>query len=186
MKATGGRLFYLMGASGAGKDSLIAYARRGLQGRSSALFAHRYITRLSDADGENHVYLSPEEFEQRLRAGCFALHWDSHGYRYGIGLEIEQWLTLGLKVVVNGSRGYLPQARQRYPDLQAVLIQVSPERLGERLRRRGRESAAEIAERMRRAGDFVEQMRNTPDLMTIDNDGSLEDAGHHLVALLRG
>lgn len=184
MNTTNSKLYYLIGASGAGKDSLIAYARQHLQGQYPVIFAHRYITRLPDADGENHIYLSPAEFAQRLRAGCFAMHWDSHSYRYGIGIEIDQWRALGLNVVVNGSRGYLPQARQRYPDLQPVLITVSPERLGERLRQRGRESAAEIAERMRRAGEFVEQLRETPGLLTVNNDGPLAEAGEHLVKLL--
>ncbi|MCP5424512.1 MAG: phosphonate metabolism protein/1,5-bisphosphokinase (PRPP-forming) PhnN [Gammaproteobacteria bacterium] len=178
-------LFYLMGASGAGKDSLIAYARQRLDGLSSTVFAHRYITRPPSAEGENHIYLSPAEFEQRWRVGCFAMHWDSHGYRYGIGIEIDCWLDLGLTVLVSGSRGHLPQARQRYPDLRAVLVKVSPERLGERLRRRGRESADEIAERMRRAGAFGESLREVPDLIILDNDGPLEEAGTCLLKLLR-
>ncbi len=53
-----GRLFYVVGASGAGKDSLIEYARNALGSRDAVVFAHRYITRPPTARGENHVALS--------------------------------------------------------------------------------------------------------------------------------
>lgn len=181
-----GRLFYVIGASGAGKDSLMRYARRRLAERGEVIFAHRYITRAPDPDplGEQHVPISEPEFEQRLRAGCFAMHWDSHGYRYGIGVEIDQWLALGLSVVVNGSRAYLAQARHRYPELCPVLIRVSPQRLRGRLLARGRETAAEIEERLQRAGEFGIQMQGISGLVVIDNDGDLQAAGGRLVELL--
>lgn len=57
-----GRIFYVIGASGAGKDSLIAYARRVLNGDEGVLFAHRYITRLLDGNSENFIALSTAEF----------------------------------------------------------------------------------------------------------------------------
>ena len=53
-----GTLFYVVGASGAGKDSLLAYARAALGGGTPVFFAHRYITRPAEAGGENHVALS--------------------------------------------------------------------------------------------------------------------------------
>ncbi len=181
-----GRLFYVIGASGAGKDSLMRYARQKLAERGGVIFAHRYITRAPDSDplGEQHVPLSEPEFEQRLRAGCFAMHWDSHSHRYGIGVEIDQWLALGLNVVVNGSRAYLAQARERYPELFPVLISVSLQRLRGRLVTRGRETAAEIEERLQRAAAFDIQMQGISGLMVIDNDGDLQAAGGRLVELL--
>jgi D-tyrosyl-tRNA(Tyr) deacylase len=182
-----GRLFYLMGASGAGKDSLMRYAREKLASQPGVIFAHRYITRPSavDPSGENYISLSEPEFEQRHQAGCFAMHWQSHGYRYGIGVEIDQWLTLGLKVVVNGSRAYLEQALRRYPGrLCPILIEVSPQRLRERLLARGRETVTEIEKRLQRASNFAEQVRKTPDWVVIDNEGELKEAGEGLVALL--
>jgi ribose 1,5-bisphosphokinase len=183
-----GRLFYLMGASGAGKDSLMRYAREKLASQRGVIFAHRYITRPSSAvglSGENYIPLSEPEFEQRRQAGCFAMHWQSHGYRYGIGVEIEQWLALGLKVVVNGSRAYLEQALRRYPGrLCPILIEVSPQRLRERLLARGRETVAEIEKRLQRASNFTAQVLERPNWVVIDNEGELKEAGERLVALL--
>ena len=105
-----GVLLYVIGASGSGKDSLINYARESLEQNFRVVFAHRYITRPQDAGGENHVALSEAEFDSRLAQKLIPLHWRSHGLRYGIGCELNQWLAKGLTVILNGSRGYLSEA----------------------------------------------------------------------------
>ncbi|WP_425449989.1 phosphonate metabolism protein/1,5-bisphosphokinase (PRPP-forming) PhnN [Virgifigura deserti] len=177
-----GRLVYVMGPSGAGKDSLIGYARQRLVGSPNLVFVHRYITRPADAGGENHVALSELEFESRLRQRCFGLHWSSHGHRYGIGAEIDLWLARGLHIVVNGSRAHLDEAARRYPTLLPLLITIKPEALRARLQRRGRETAAEIERRVARA---TEVACTHPRLVAISNDGDLAVAGEALVALLK-
>jgi ribose 1,5-bisphosphokinase len=171
-----GKLFYLMGASGAGKDSLL----RGCRTRTKAfslplLIAHRYITREPDGVGENHVWLSEVEFEQRVALGAFAMYWQANGYRYGIGREVDQWLLQGSQVLMNGSRAYLEQARARYGQtLVPVLVKVAPERLRRRLVQRGRETAAEIDARIARARDL--EQRIPEDSVVVENDGAIEEA----------
>jgi ribose 1,5-bisphosphokinase len=177
-----GKLFYVVGPSGSGKDSLIRYARRRLGSDPGVVFAHRYITRPVELNGENHIALTEAEFDARLAAGLFAMHWASHGWRYGIGLEINLWLAKGCNVVMNGSREYLPEARRLYPTLKAILITVSPEILAERLRARGRETEDQIAERIARARAFMPPEEG--DLEIIQNDSELEIAGERLVQLL--
>lgn len=179
MKAS---LIYVVGASGSGKDSLMAYARAALAGDCRVAFAHRYITRAADAGGENHVALTPEEFESRRTAGLLAMDWNSHGYAYGIGIEINQWLAKGVTVVVNGSRDYLDVAARRYPELRPVWIAVSPPVLRARLQARGRESAEEIEARLARSPDQPSSIRKGE---TLRNDGELEAAGQALVELIR-
>ena len=76
-----GRLIYVMGASGVGKDSLLReLARR----RPDALVAHRYITRTSGG-AENCIELSREAFQWRREQGLFCLWWSAHGLDYGAG-----------------------------------------------------------------------------------------------------
>jgi len=149
------RLIYVMGASGSGKDSLMRYAREKLARHPNIVFAHRYITRPADAGGENHVSLSPDEFASRAAAGLFALHWQSHGHHYGIGIEINQWLANGATVIVNGSREYLPHVVSRYGDVVPLLIEVSPDVLRERLLRRGRETREQVEKRLQRHQDLA-------------------------------
>lgn len=182
--STVGRLFYVVGPSGAGKDTLLAYARTRLGGDAPIVFAHRYITRPHADATENHVALSDDEFELRLARGCFAMHWRSHGHRYGIGIEINQWLARGLGVVVSGSREHVTVAQERYPDLALVWISAPPELLRARLADRGRESGEAIAARLERALTFNVPLRE-PDLR-LDNVGRSEHAGGKLVEYLRG
>ena len=51
-------LVYVMGPSGAGKDSVLDRARTMLSVEAPVAFAHRYITRPADIGGENHVALT--------------------------------------------------------------------------------------------------------------------------------
>jgi ribose 1,5-bisphosphokinase len=181
-----GHLIYVMGPSGAGKDSLLAYARARL-GASNLLFAHRYITRAADAGSENHVALSPQEFEWRAARGLFALQWSSHDLHYGVGIEILAWLERGANVVVNGSRGHFAQALQQYPDLAAIVIDAHPEVLAQRLAARGRESAAAIGARLARQPAFeLAQPGVAPSYRArIDNSATLAQGGAAFLAALQ-
>lgn len=58
-----GKLIWLMGASGSGKDSLLTELRQRKQ--TQLLVAHRYITRDASAGSENHIALSEQEFYPR-------------------------------------------------------------------------------------------------------------------------
>jgi len=175
------KLFYVIGASGAGKDTLINFARTRINGVEKVIFAHRYITRPPFSGNENHVHLTEEEFKARINANLFALHWESHGKYYGIGTEINSWMENGFNVVVNGSRQYLPVAQQIYPDITVILIDASPEVINQRLNNRGREDAGEIAKRIMRTADINSDLTNC---IRIVNDSTVEDAGEELVNII--
>ncbi|NJK97819.1 MAG: hypothetical protein HC905_25520 [Bacteroidales bacterium] len=83
--------------------------------------------------GENYISLTETEFLLGKKAGFFSMDWQSHGYYYGLGIEINLWLHKGFGVVVNGSREYLPTAATLYPNMKVCLIQVSQDKLLERL-----------------------------------------------------
>ena len=178
-----GVLLYVIGASGCGKDSLMQFAREALASESDVVFAHRYITRPAHAGGENHVALSEAEFDARLRRNLFAMHWHSHGLRYGLGCELNHWLAKGLTVVVNGSREYLDQASKKYSELKPMLIEVSTATLRQRLQARGRESDADIETRLIRAEAF--RQLNHPQLLRLTNDAPLNETGAAFVKLIR-
>ena len=103
-----GKLIWLMGPSGSGKDSLLAELR--LREQTQLLVAHRYITRDASAGSENHIALSEQEFFTRAGQNLLALSWHANGLYYGVGVEIDLWLHAGFDVLVNGSRAHLPQA----------------------------------------------------------------------------
>ncbi|PQP00189.1 phosphonate metabolism protein/1,5-bisphosphokinase (PRPP-forming) PhnN [Pseudomonas frederiksbergensis] len=182
-----GRLIYLMGPSGSGKDSLIEAARRPLRAHNCEV-VRRVITRSAESVGEDAIEVSREEFERRRNKGDFALSWQANGLDYGIPVLIDQWLKEGRDVLINGSRGHLEQAQQRYPKLLPVLLTVRDEVLRERLRRRGRESLAEIEARLHRntlftADDSDNSMGDAP-IRRLDNSGDLAVTVARLLELL--
>ncbi len=174
------KLFYVIGASGAGKDTLINYARTRINGSENLIFAHRYITR-EPAGNENHIALSHDEFQQRIQAKLFALYWESHGNFYGVGCEINNWMQNGFNVVVNGSRQYLPTARKIYPDINVILISASPEVISQRLAERGREDIAEIEKRIARTSEISADLTGCAH---IQNNTTIEEAGNELISLI--
>ncbi len=174
-----GRIFYVMGASGVGKDSLLGYVRGRVRSSDRILFAHRYITRPAGGN-ENHVALSEPEFTRRLQAGLFCFSWASHGFRYGIGIEIDFWTKAGFDVVINGSREAYAAARMERP-VEGVLITASHDTLRDRLVARGRESERDVEARLARSATFAVPS----DVRAISNDGPLEHAGNALLEVLR-
>jgi ribose 1,5-bisphosphokinase len=173
----GGRLVYVVGPSGAGKDTVIAWARDHLPPGSEVRFAKRTVTRpaLSGADGD--VAATHEEFEAAQSRGEFAMAWAANGLRYGIAATIREWLARGRTAVVNGSRGYLPQALRDFPHLEIVLVTARPEVLRARLVARGREDVTRIAERLARDVALPEGKV----ALRIVNDGDPANAGRLLL-----
>lgn len=176
-----GRLIYLMGPSGAGKDSLLQAAALPLAERGAHI-VRRVITRSAEAVGEDAEAVTPAAFAERESDGAFAMSWRANGLRYGIPRQLDAWLAQGQTVLVNGSRGYLAEARRRYPDLLAVLLKVEPEVLRQRLLARGRESLDEIEARLARNAAFAERVPGP--LVELDNSAALEDCVWRLVALV--
>lgn len=177
-----GRLIYVVGPSGAGKDSVLEHARKHAPLEISTVFARRIITRPAGAGGEQHVALSTAAFSLLRRQQAFALSWQANGLLYGIGREILDWMHAGLNVVVNGSREYLPVAAADFPDLVVVHVTAPPAVLRERLASRGREHAADIESRLVRTTTFT--LPTGLVSTTIINDTTIEAAGEAFIELL--
>lgn len=177
-----GRLLYIVGPSGSGKDSVIDYVRAHVPLNANGVFARRTITRPAPAGGENHIAVTAQEFAALLASGAFAMHWRANGFAYGIGREIGAWLDEGRTVVVSGSREHLPQALAGFPHMQVVSVTASRETLRARLAARGRENAPDIEARLARAS--AQALPPGIAALEIDNDGDIEQAGRALLRLL--
>ncbi len=116
--------------------------------------------------------------------GRLAMRWSSHGCQYGIGRSIDGSLEHGICVIVNGSRGYLPEALRRYPDLLPVLVEADPAILRQRLLARGREQGQDLEERLQRAPAPLPATA-LERLVRIDNSGKLAAAVHILENVVR-
>ncbi len=174
MNSESARLFYLVGPSGAGKDTLLAALARDLPAAAGLRVAQRCITRARHPGDEDHIELSADEFARRERAGEFLFAWRSHGFSYGVERGVLDWLGAGDDVIVNGSRAYLETALAIYPRLSPVWIAVPDSVLRERLGARGRETAAQIEARIRRNHELEQRFRSRYD--SIRNDRSIAEA----------
>ncbi len=187
MKCYSGLLVYLVGPSGAGKDSLLEAAKNyfveGITpaGYPCVHFAKRYITRPSEASNETHIELTPLDFTVRSQKGDFVMEWHRHGLSYGIGREILAFLKQGGMVVMNGSREYAAQAFTRVAPILLVEVTVRPDVLRHRLELRGRENQQAIESRLRQAEI---NMPEFPHHARIDNSGHLKSAQDAFINLL--
>lgn len=167
-----GRLIYLMGPSGSGKDTVLQGLGR-LMGEGAWL-APRLITRPATDTERGAVSVSYAEFLRLERSGALAMSWRANGLAYGVSSEINARLAAGCDVLVNGSREYLPEARRRYGELLPVLLSVSPDILYQRLLARGRETPDQIHRRLMRNARLAEAAEEVR-VMVLDNSGPLEN-----------
>ena len=148
------QLIYVVGPSGAGKDSLLHWLRAHLPAHWPLTWARRTIDRPCAPQGEVHESVNKSEFDLLLAQHEFALHWAANAHQYGIRhtelapLAEQQWVFL------NGSRAHLPQAAQLYPGLTVLHITADFAVLRKRLQERGRESSAAIENRLGRTLDL--------------------------------
>jgi len=166
------RLVYVIGPSGAGKDSVLQGLREAWPDAASAHWVRRTITRAPQAGGERHEAVDPDRFSLLCEAGAFAMHWVANGLAYGVRRSELQPLRDGRWVFVNGSRAWLPCLQQQWPDATVVHIGASPAVLARRLAARGRESAEAVAERLARQVP----LNLPPGAIRIDNDHELDEA----------
>lgn len=174
-----GRVFAVVGPSGAGKDTLIDAARLA---RPDLVVVRRVITRPQGAGGEDFDGVTEAEFDLRQSRGDFALHWKAHGLRYGIPRATLDLRHAGQDVLFNGSRAALDRALAVLPDLTVIRVVVPSAVLMDRLLARGRESRAEIEARVLRAGTDIPAGFAVID---VRNDGPLADGVARFLAALQ-
>ncbi|MCK5346936.1 MAG: hypothetical protein KAR20_26185 [Candidatus Heimdallarchaeota archaeon] len=168
-----GQLFFLVGNSGSGKDSLLKAALEAWPSNLPSIkIPRRYITR---PPHETEIFhsITPKEFQKMKLAGKFCFTWHIYDLDYGVPHEILQWLQQDALVVVNVSRKIIPEARREFPTLKVIFVKVPFEITLERIKHRGREDPSDpvFQERVSRArklehfsdADFV-----------VDNSGDLK------------
>lgn len=159
------------GPSGAGKDSVLAWAREALAPHPAICFAQRLVTR-AQQPGSEHEEISLQGLRDLQQRGELAWRWEAHGHAYGVRATYASRVREGDVVVVNGSREHARDLAGR-DDVRCVMLTAPPDVLEQRLRLRGREDASGVASRMARnaaqPAPFADRV--------IVNGGALEQAG---------
>jgi phosphonate metabolism protein PhnN/1,5-bisphosphokinase (PRPP-forming) len=176
-----GTLALVVGASGAGKDALIAGARTILAQDTRFAFPERIITRPPHS-AENHASLSEAEFVRAAQEGRFALTWEAHGLCYGVPASIDEMIRDSKTVVVNASRAITGTARRRYARVCLVLVECPLPIRAARLAQRGRETHNSVEARLARQ---VAAFDPAGADVRIDNSGPLHDGVRAFIEALR-
>ena len=174
-----GRLIAVVGPSGVGKDSVMAGM---IAARPDMRLVRRTITRAPGLGGEDYDAVTPEAFDAAAQDGAFCVHWTAHGLSYGIPSDVLTDVQRGKDCLANFSRSALEQANAIFPNLTVLNIPASPATLAKRLAGRGRETEAEIAARLAQADKCLPAGL---DVVTIANDGALEDTVTKALAALQ-
>jgi ribose 1,5-bisphosphokinase len=175
-----GRLVAVAGPSGAGKDTLLRFARNLLRADPNIVFPRRLITREPSAD-EDHESLSDADFAAAVAAGGFAFWWAAHGLNYAVDATLDDDIRAGKTVVCNVSRAVISDLRCRYANVRVVLVTAPAEVLAARLAARGRATDGTLGARLARSAPPQSDL--APDAV-IENVGDLQDGGEMLVTAI--
>ena len=173
-----GAWIFVCGPSGAGKDSVLAWAQQALSAHRNIVFARRLVTR-NLQPGSDHDSLSGEDFQTLLQNGELRWHWQAHGFHYGIDMRYDADVQAGHLVLVNGSRAHVADL---VPStlLRVVQITASPSTLAARLTQRGRDTPSAVTERLVRNAHSTALDADC----VITNEADLPAAGQRLVDYL--
>jgi guanylate kinase len=150
-----GTLYIVAAPSGAGKSSLVnACIARDPAIRLSISFTSR-AARPGERHAEHYHFVSVEAFQRMVAAGDFFEHALVHGDWKGTARQsVEPQLAAGHDVLLEIDWQGARQVREKVPDAVSVFIlPPSREALQQRMRARGQDSEAVMAQRLAAARD---------------------------------
>lgn len=140
--------------------------------------------RPGERDGVDYYFLTPAEFEARVRADEFLEHAEVHGNRYGtLRRPVERRLAHGMDAILEIDPQGAFQVRKRMNRSRLIFIKApSTEDLERRIRHRGAESDDQIRTRLETARKELD-LEGTYDRVVMNDDVSR--AVDDLVAYIR-
>ncbi len=179
---TNHRLFYFVGPSGAGKDTLINRLRQTPHFSSEIYFVKRLVDRPAHESTLLDEYLSSSDFAKALDHQELAMHWVANQHQYGIRVsELDHALRYPMSVI-NGSRAYAFELKSKYPYAEIIHITASESSIKGRLQIRQRENNVEIEKRIKR----THELSGYRDQYSVEilNDDSIDTAFEQLIQFI--
>jgi guanylate kinase len=179
-----GQVFVITGPSGVGKGTLIRALLARIPSLEISVSATTRQPRPGEQPGVDYHFLTPEQFEERVRSGDFLEHATYAGNRYGtLRSELEHRLGAGTPLVLELELQGARQVRSAMPDALAVFIAPpSSDALRERLRARGTDSPQQMEARLRTAEQELGARSEFAHVVVNDR---LEDAVEELTRIVQ-
>ncbi|HWF55263.1 MAG TPA: guanylate kinase [Solirubrobacteraceae bacterium] len=178
------KVFVITGPSGVGKGTLIRGLLERVPDLQLSVSATTRAPRPGEENGVAYHFLTPEQFDARVRAGDFVEHAVYSGNRYGtLRSELERRTAAGVPVVleieVQGAR----QVRSTLPEaVQVFIAPPSREALRARLVGRGTDDAEQVDARLATAERELEAQ---PEFRHVVVNDRLEDATDALAEIVK-
>jgi guanylate kinase len=172
------------GPSGAGKGTLIAELLRRLPQLEHAVSATTRERRPGEQDGREYWFLSPEEFERRVRAGEFLEHVTYVSSKcYGtLRSEPDRIARAGRVCVLELETEGALNVKSTLPSAYTIFVSAPVSELDRRLTERATETSVEIGERLELAHRQLEQAHEFD--CVIEND-QLDNAANELERVVK-
>lgn len=177
-------IFIISAPSGSGKSTLVS---RLLSSDPGLRFSVSYTTRRlrgTEKPGENYIYISRQDFLDRIGRNEFLEHAEVFGNFYGTNREAleharNEGKDLILDIDVQGAR----QLKQRIPEAVTIFI-LPPSRdiLEQRLRARSEDTEEVIQRRLREA---AEEIRNYEKYDYVIVNHQVEESSSTLTAIIK-
>ena len=173
------------GPSGAGKGTLIHKLVERVPGIEVTVSATTRERRSGEEDSRHYVFLSDDDFLDRVARGEFLEHVEYvSGHRYGtLRSELDRIAATGHVPLLELETEGALLVKREVPGAVTIFISARVEELERRLRERATESAGEIGERIELARRQLEQAGEFD--YVIEND-DLDRAVTELTTLVRG
>lgn len=144
-----GNLIVVSAPSGAGKTSLVAAARQRDPTLAVAISHTTRARRPGEIEGRDYRFVSVAEFARRADAGEFLEHAHIFGNRYGtLRAPVDEHLAAGNDLILEIDWQGARQIRAQIPCISVFILPPSRQALEVRLRGRGQDAPAVIAERL--------------------------------------
>ncbi|MFA6984761.1 MAG: guanylate kinase [Arenimonas sp.] len=145
-----GTLFIVAAPSGAGKSSLVNAVLKSTPGIALSISYTSRAPRPGERHAQHYHFIGADEFQRMIAAGDFFEHALVHGdYKGTARQSVEPQLAAGQDVLLEIDWQGARQVRERMPEaLSVFILPPSRQALESRMRSRGQDSEAVIAQRL--------------------------------------
>ena len=180
-----GMLYTITGPSGVGKTRLVESLCAQEPGVQASVSHTTRGALANEAHGQDYFFVDDAEFDRLVAENAFLEHAEVFGHRYGTSAAwVRERLDAGSDVVLEidwvGARAV---RRMPLPSVSVFILPPSLDALLERLRRRRREGAKQIARRMQSAlADSHRYQESDYLIVNADFEQSVQALRHIVVA----